>query len=68
MSQQSSGCNCPSMDDVMSGPIYTKPPCPIHDTPEAMAHLSSILVPRMDLSELEIRPLEFEADEKDGKR
>lgn len=40
------GCNCPPMEDVFRHGVGTKPPCPVHDTPEMLAVLAEIIVPR----------------------
>lgn len=42
-------CNCPPERDVFRGKVIgTKPPCPIHDTPERLALLSKMIVPRRE--------------------
>lgn len=41
-------CNCPSTDDVIRHGVGTKPPCPVHDTPEVLAllaRLADVIVP-----------------------
>lgn len=42
-SQNGSVCNCPSIEDVQRGVIQSKPPCPIHDTPENLARMGSLM-------------------------
>jgi hypothetical protein len=46
MSTNSTECNCPDYNDMlMRGEVMgTKPPCPVHDTPERLALLKSIVV------------------------
>lgn len=52
-------CNCPPMHDVFRYGVETKPPCPVHDTPERLAALAEMIVPAIPLADLKIntRPL-----------
>jgi hypothetical protein len=55
------GCNCPPIQDVMRGRAgETKPPCPVHDTPERLAALDHIL-PAIRFSDMRINTQPFAA-------
>lgn len=54
-------CNCPPMRDVFREGVGTKPPCPVHDTPERLAALAEMIQPAVPMADFSFQTFSLPA-------